>query len=278
MERQLMTHLHKTLNLAWLKLALLSSATLLAPTSFAESAEDKGLRISQERKQQDTGWVNSEQNMQMILRNANGQESIREMRIKSLEVENDGDKGLTIFDKPHDVKGSAFLSFSHINKADDQWLYLPALKRVKRISSRNKSGPFMGSEFAYEDLSSFELEKYSFTYLRDEPCPNQAELSCYVVQSIPKDKFSGYTRQVAWLDKQEYRVFKVDFYDKKKSLLKTMTSTDYKLYKDKFWRAHSSTMINHQTQKSTHLKTSNINFDIKLKKSDFNKNSLKRIR
>ncbi|HCM05717.1 MAG TPA: outer membrane lipoprotein-sorting protein, partial [Oceanospirillales bacterium] len=124
------------------------------------SAEQQGLAIAKERKARDLGWGDSTSSVIMTLRNAQGEESIREMRMKSLEVANDGDKGLTIFDTPKDVKGTAFLNFSHIEKSDDQWLYLPALKRVKRISSRNKSGPFMGSEFAYEDLSSFEIEKY----------------------------------------------------------------------------------------------------------------------
>ncbi len=82
--------------------------------------------------------------MLMVLRNKQGEESVREIRIKNLEMENDGDKSLTVFDKPRDVKGTAFLSFSHPVGADDQWLYLPALKRVKRIASRNKSGPLWG--------------------------------------------------------------------------------------------------------------------------------------
>ena len=117
-----------------------------------------------------------------------------------------------MFDKPRDVKGTAFLSFSHAVGADDQWLYLPALKRVKRIASRNKSGPFMGSEFAYEDLSSFEVEKYTYKFLRDETCEGG---TCYVVEQYPVDKNSGYTRRVVWLDHNEYRVWKIDFYDRK---------------------------------------------------------------
>jgi hypothetical protein len=211
----------------------------------------------------------------MTLRNAQGEESIREMRMKSLEIADDGDKGLTIFDKPKDVKGTAFLNFSHIEKSDDQWLYLPALKRVKRISSRNKSGPFMGSEFAYEDLSSFEIEKYKFKFLAEETING---VDCYKVEQIPTDKNSGYTRQVAWLDKEHFRGQKVDFYDRKKSLLKTLTFSDYKLYLDKYWRPMQMDMINHQTKKSTELNTASLAFKTGLKDSDFNKSTLKRAR
>ena len=74
-------------------------------------------------------------------------ESKRELEIRTLEVKDDGDKSLTVFHTPRDVRGTALLTFSHGVDPDDQWLYLPALRRVKRIASNNQSGPFMGSEF-----------------------------------------------------------------------------------------------------------------------------------
>lgn len=162
---------------------------LTAGSAFSAFADaDKGLEIAKERKARDEGWGDSVATMQMLLKNAQGESSTRLMRLKSLEVKDDGDKGLTIFDEPRDVKGTAFLNHSHTVKSDDQWLYLPALKRVKRISSRNKSGPFMGSEFAYEDLSSFELEKYTFNYLKDDIVNGQ---EVFVMEQIPTDKNSG---------------------------------------------------------------------------------------
>ena len=132
--------------------------------------------------------------MQMILKNRHGQASERIIRMKSLEVQDDGDKSLSIFDDPKDVKGTAFLNYIHKTDDDDQWLYLPALKRVKRISSRNKAGSFMGSEFACEDFSSQEVEKYTYKWIRDE-IYNDSD--CYVVEFYPVDqKNSGYTRIV----------------------------------------------------------------------------------
>jgi len=136
----------------------------------AQTAEQRGLEIAVEADRRDTGFHDSQAAMRMILRNKRGDESTREIRVRTLEQLDDGDKSLTIFDKPADVRGTNFLTFTHKTGPDDQWLYLPALKRVKRISSRNKSGPFMGSEFAYEDLSSQEIEKYTYKYLRDEAC------------------------------------------------------------------------------------------------------------
>lgn len=241
----------------------------------AETPEEKGLAIARKAKQLDIGWSDMQAEMKMILRNSQGEESLREIRTKSLEVENDGDKGLNVFDQPRDVKGTAFLSFSHPVGADDQWLYLPALKRVKRIASRNKSGPFMGSEFAYEDLTSFEIEKFTYKYLRDEAC---GDWQCFVVEQYPVDKFSGYTRRVVWVDMDEYRAYKIDFYDRKNALLKTQTFQDYQQYLDKYWRPDLITMVNHQTGKSTDLHWSNYRFKTGLSDADFNKNTLKRAR
>jgi len=252
------------------------SLMAVSNTSFALSAEEqKGLEISLESKNRDLGWQDSTADMLMLLRNKQGQESIREIKMKSLEVKNDGDKSLTIFNKPRDVKGTAFLSFSHPVDADDQWLFLPALKRVKRISSRNKSGPFMGSEFAFEDLSSFEVEKYSYKYIGVEELNG---VTNFKVEQYPVDENSGYTRRIVWIDTKEYLVHKIDFYDRKDSLLKTLTFTGYKQYLSKHWRADNQEMINHQNGKSTELKWSNYAFKTGLKDSDFNRNSLKRAR
>ena len=154
-----------------MKAAITSMLLVAAMTPFstsAETAEEKGMAIAVEADKRDTGFGDQTANMVMELRNAQGDVSKRDIRIKTLEVIGDGDKSLSIFDKPADVKGTAFLTYSHAIKPDEQWLYLPALKRVKRINSKNKSGPFMGSEFAYEDLASQEIEKYTYKYIRDE--------------------------------------------------------------------------------------------------------------
>ncbi|WP_240478358.1 outer membrane lipoprotein-sorting protein [Photobacterium aquae] len=236
---------------------------------------DQGLAIAKERKARDIGWGDSISELSMLLKNAQGETSDRKLRIKSLEVDGDGDKGLTVFDEPRDVKGTAFLNYSHTHKADDQWLYMPALKRVKRISSRNKSGPFMGSEFAYEDLSSFELEKYTFNYLGDETVAGE---SSYLIEQIPTDQYSGYTRQLVWLDKAHYRPLKMEFYDRRKALLKTLIFSQYQQYLGKYWRAHKMTMVNHQTGKETVLSTHQLMFKTGLTDRDFSQQSLKRSR
>ncbi len=245
---------------------------LVTMTAAAETPEEKGLRIAQEADAYDTGFTDFTADMLMTLRNKKGDESIREIRVRTLEVEGDGDKSLSIFDRPRDVKGTAMLTYTHGLKPDDQWLYLPALKRVKRINSRNKSGPFMGSEFAYEDLGSQEIEKYTYKFLRDEAC---GDLQCYVIEQYPAYKYSGYTRRVVWVDKEFYRPMKVVFYDRKNELLKTLTNSGYQQYLDHYWRADKMDMENHQTGKSTTLSWSNYQFKTGLTDRDFIKSKLK---
>jgi outer membrane lipoprotein-sorting protein len=246
---------------------------LLPPAAQAETAEEQGLAIATEADRRDKGFGDSSATLKMILRNKQGDESTREVRVRTLEIEGDGDKSLSVFDSPPDVKGTAFLTFSHVTGPDDQWLYLPALKRVKRISSKNKSGPFMGSEFAYEDISSDEVEKYTYKYLRDESC---GELDCFVIERYPLDENSGYTRQQVMIDKAEYRPQKIDYYDRKNAHLKTLTFHEYRQYLDKYWRAMRYEMVNHQTGKSTTLLWQEYLFRTGLTDRDFDQNSLKR--
>jgi outer membrane lipoprotein-sorting protein len=246
---------------------------LITLSSFllAQTPEEKGLEIAKEMSKRDDGFSDIKVNLIMTLRNQHGSESVRYMRSKTLEGKEDGDKSIIVFDKPADVKGTATLTYTHKVGSDDQWLYLPAIKRVKRISSNNKSGPFMGSEFAYEDLSSQEVEKYTYKYLKDEG-------KNFVMERYPVDTKSGYTKQVVWVDKSEYRIEKTDFYDRKNTLLKTLTFSNYKKYLEKYWRAGVFKMVNHQSEKSTILNFSDYTFKTGLREKDFSKNSLKRVR
>lgn len=250
--------------------------SLLAPLqALAQTPEERGLEIAEESDRRANGFDDFKAEMEMILKNAQGDESRREVRVWGLEVEGDGDKGLSIFDEPADVKGTAMLTYSHKVEPDDQWLYLPALKRVKRIASRNKSGPYMGSEFAYEDIGSQEVEKYTYKYLRDEACGN---LECFVVERYPVDEYSGYTRQVTWIDKDEYRPQKTVYYDRKNALLKTLTFIGYKKYLENHWRPSEMFMENHQTGKTTRIVWKNYRFRTGLTENDFEVNDLRRMR
>lgn len=262
-----------------LKIALLSGfvGPLFALPAMADVNVEKGNTIAAEWDRRDEGFEDSNATLKMVLENRHGDKSTRELRIKTLEIpdKSEGDKSLTVFKKPRDIKGTAFLSFAHIQDPDDQWLYLPALKRVKRISSKNKSGPFVGSEFSYEDMSAQELAKYTYKWLKDEPC---GDLTCFVLEQRPTYENSGYTKMIVWYDQTEYRRQKIDFYDRKDSLLKSLDFSEYQLYLDKYWRAHHMRMVNHQTGKKTQLTFADYTFKTGLKDRDFTKNKLKKVK
>lgn len=266
-------------------LAVLASAFIASP-NFANASitevrgetenEKLGFEVAARADRSDRGFGDSEVELEMVLRNAAGKESRRTLKIATLEVEDEdvGDKSLVVFDNPNDIKGTALLSHANILDPDDQWLFLPALKRVKRISSANKSGPFVGSEFAFEDFTALELNKYDYTWLREEDADGA---TTDVIERRPRYDNSGYTRQVSWVDRDIYQVRKVEFYDRRGDLLKTLTLSDYREY-DGVWRSHTFEMVNHQTGKSTSLLYGDYTFGVGFEDSDFVKGRLTRLR
>ena len=252
-------------------------AVSLALPVFATTPEQQGFDIAARSDRSDRGFGDSQVELQMILRNAAGQESTRQLAITTLEIPDEdlGDKSLVVFSTPRDIDGTALLSYAQILTPDDQWLYLPALKRVKRVSSANKSGPFVGSEFAFEDFTSLELNKFDYRYVGTAPC---GDLTCDVVERLPRYENSGYTRQVAKIDQDVFQIREVVFYDRRGDLLKTLTMDDYRDYGDGLWRAHTLNMVNHQTGKSTDLVYGEYAFNTGLGDSDFVKGRLSRLR
>ncbi|MEO1201976.1 MAG: outer membrane lipoprotein-sorting protein [Pseudomonadota bacterium] len=251
-------------------------AALLAIGTTAFAADDKAFEIAARSDRTDLGFGDSDVELKMVLRNAAGQETTRELRIATLEKpdESVGDKSLVVFDTPRDIEGTALLSHAKILDPDDQWLYLPALKRVKRISSSNKSGPFVGSEFAFEDFTAIELNKFDYTWTGEEAC---GDLTCDVLERTPRYENSGYTKQVSWVDQTDYQLRRVEFYDRRGDLLKVLELDDYRNY-DGIWRAHKLSMSNVQTNKSTDLLYDEYSFKTGLAENDFVKGRLARLR
>ena len=217
------------------------------------------------------GFKDSSSDMFMTLINANNQKRERKMKMIILENQN-GNKSLMTFISPKDVRGTKFLNYEHIGKDDDQWLYLPALKRVKRIASKNKSGSFMGSEFSYEDLSSFSVAKYFFS--GEAKVSKLNGIKVYIGERKPISKNSGYTKQISWVDAQTFLIKKVEYYDRKQELLKTATFDNYKKISG-VWRVGKMSMINHQNDKKTTLIWKNETIKNGLKAKNFHKRVLK---
>ncbi len=218
------------------------------------------------------GFISSKSDMTMILINANNQKTVRKMKSVVLEGKN-GDKSLMEFLTPADVKGTKMLTHEHIDSDDDQWLYLPALKRAKRIASSNKSGSFMGSEFSYEDTANSSWEKFTYDKTLEDVVLDSVK--CYKGTRYPTDENSGYTKQITWIDKTTYLVKKIEYFDRKSELLKTAIFTDWKKI-DGVYLMGRIHMTNHQNKKQTILKWTNRQIKVALQDKDFTKRKLKR--
>lgn len=248
---------------------------LLTTTFFVffslHAGADKGFDIMKKANDFNDGFLGESSQMKMVLINAHGDKVERKMQSKVKETTSDGDKSIITFLWPADVKGTKMLTWTHKKGSDDQWLYLPALKRVKRINSRNKTGSFMGSEFSYEDLGSQEVEKYNYKYLKDEQI-NGRKVS--TVQRISTDKNSGYSREVVYMDQEYQNPLKIEYFDRKNELLKVAIFSDYTKH-GKYWRAHKIEMDNKQTKKRSVLTWKDRKLNQKYSDADFNQNRLK---
>lgn len=241
--------------------------TLLVTLSFGMSNQEVADKVDHQMH----GFKDSQALMKMILINSNHEQSIRTMRIKILEKKG-GDKSLIEFLTPNDVKGTKFLSYEHIDKDDDQWLYIPSLKRVKRIASRNKSGSFMASEFSYEDLSAFNMHKYRY-----QGSAKEGELDgkkVLIMQRVPKLKSSGYSKIVSYVDQENFLLLKSEYFDKKGKLLKVSKTSDY-IKIEGLWRVGKIEMKNVQKDKETILIWSKQKIKTGLSDKDFHRRVLK---
>jgi outer membrane lipoprotein-sorting protein len=247
----------------------------LSTSADDDLAARKGLEIATESKLRDTGYEDFVTTVTMTLKNKQGQSSTRKMTVKTLEELDKGEKALILFTSPADSRGTALLSYSFKEEADKQWIYLPSIKRVKRIASGNKTGSFVGSEFSYADISPQQLEKYTYKFLKEEKYQG---MDCFVFERFPKEEKNGYSKQVIWMDKEHYRPWKAECYDRKDKLLKTLTTNNFNRYKDRFWRPTMCYMENHQTGKSTTIEFHSYKFQTGLQTKDFDRSVLKRLK
>ena len=254
-------------------IAIMATAlAVMLPAGSARASNEKGLAIATEVDNRDKGWDDVTVEGEMVLKNKAGNESVRKFRSTILEAASasEGDRSIITFSQPRDVRGTALLTHSKIEPEDDsQWIFLPAVKRVKRISSSNRTGKFVSSEFSYEDLGSEEVADNDHIWIEDAACAHESSLTCAAVESRPKNKKSGYSRRVSFIDLDEYRVHRIDFYNRRGDLEKTLNFEDYRQYEGQFWRAHVMVMKNHQTGKSTKLSWGEYSFRQGLTDRDF---------
>lgn len=191
----------------------------------------------------------------MTLTNKNGETRVRIIQ-QYIKTDATSEKKIMFFMSPADVKNTSFMNWSYDddNKADDQWIYLPALKKVKRISSDSKSDYFMGSDFTYDDLGDRKLSADNHKLLREETKNNKA---CYVVESKSKDEDYIYSKTITWVDKSTFVGVQKEFYDEDGELLKTLMINKVEKIAG-FYVITNSEMINVQKNHSTTIVLSNV--------------------
>ena len=206
----------------------------------------------------------------MILTNKKGKSRSNAMMSKSV----DGNKKQIIwFLEPKDDKGVAFLKIEHDNKDDEMRMWLPAFKKVRRISSKKKGDAFMGSDLSYEDLSSRELDENQYNRLDDGTVNGK---DCYVLEILPKAQAkSAYTKHISWIDKLTLMGVKEESYDKRGKLKK---KKEYEFQNMKGYHVMKRVYVEDvQKNHSTEVTFSEIEVDSGIRENLFQEKNLKRL-
>jgi len=207
-----------------------------------------------------------------LLVDADGTKRERQLRTRTKKV-NGLNRIVTTFLSPPDVRGVKFLVIEKKNEDDDQLHYLPALKRVRRITSSSKSDSFMGSTFSYADPQSHDPEKGNHERLKDMVLAGQ---DCYVVKTIPKNPADyEYSRLVYWVRKDNFMPVRGEFYDKDGKLLKVLEVLKLEKKPDGTWMTTLTKMSNVQKRNVTVLEIMNYQVDVAIEDFYFTERFLK---
>ena len=211
--------------------------------------------------------------IQMDLVDDKGSVSTRRLQILSMQDNNGQNRTIAVFMSPANIKNTRFLTIENSGRSDDQWIYLPSLKKMKRIAASDNDSSFMGSDFTYGDMSDMQADKDSHTLLREEIYDGR---DCYVVESIPLDPESASrSKLISWIDKERFVPIKVEFYDKRsKALDRTAISENITLI-DGIWTPLDVTMTTHRTGHKTVLSIKQVKYNIPLNPGYFSTNFLK---
>ncbi len=249
---------------------------ILLVMAFAVSAfaQDKitGLQVIEKVYNRSTG-DDMEANLTMTLINSRGEKRVREIK-QFIRDFGKVEKKIMFFIKPADVRNTSFMNWSYDDAAkdDDQWIYLPALKKVKRISSDSKSDYFMGSDFTYDDLGDRKPGDDNHKILREEKLSGE---DCYVVESTPKNEEYMYSKTVTWVIKDKWIGLKKEFYDEDGDFLKTLHIEKYDKIKG-FWTILKTKMDNKQKNHQTVMELTNVKINTGIPTNKFTERMMKR--
>lgn len=231
------------------------------PTWTPDNAEAYGLQIALHADAVASGWVDEVMKGTMTLYDADG-DSVRRTFSRMVleepkEAPGSGDKLIIKFLSPAEIKGVSALTHENVGGSDDNWLYLPANKRVRRISGANNTASFQGTEFTYEDLANLDPREFDWRFYEETTLKREGEAEAtpvFKLEAKPTYSDTGYARLVVYYHTETFRQERVEYYDLAGKHLKTRNSSEWRHTHDRFWRQFMIDMTNHQTGKRTTLK------------------------
>lgn len=255
--------------------ALISASAVTTVATALPSGDE----IAQNINARNDG-ISLSRSMSMELIDRRGKKRVRETRAFRKYF---GDEKRTVIHylSPKNVKKTAFLTFDYpaINKDDDQWLYLPAMRKVRRISASDRGDYFLGTDFTYEDIkkeNKVSIEDYKRTTLREEDVDGHHS---YVIESVPVNEEVaeelGYGKVVQWVDSKIWITRKSEFFDVRGESLKTIYTRDIRQVQD-IWTAHRLEVDNHKTGHKTVFVFADVIYDTGVRDDFFTQRALRR--
>ncbi|MCE2870788.1 MAG: outer membrane lipoprotein-sorting protein [Oxalobacteraceae bacterium] len=212
------------LRIAGLRAGLIAALTLPAAAWALTAVEimDKNFVVGK--------YADSTSDTTMTLTNKSGQQRVRKtFGTSKLDANGIDNKRMTRFLEPTDVKGTVSLLVEHSDKDDDIWIYLPSVKKVRRLISSNKKDSFVGTDFSYGDVIGHKVKEWNHTLVKEEDIDGK---TCYVIESTPKDATvktnTGYSKRVGWIQKDNFVTVKAIAYDEAGELLKEAKYSHWK--------------------------------------------------
>ena len=255
------------------KIAILSMGLLLPMFAFGEGLT--GYDIASRSYNMDTGKT-AYYTATLTIQTKSGAKRERDISLRHKQY--DGvKKSLITFAAPKEVAGVAYLSFEYDSrKADakeaDNWLYMPAMKNVRRINVSSRQDDFMGSDFTYEDIGDRGLNKDTFTLLGEEKVEG---FDCWKVDCVSKDKGEKTPRRILWFRKDNYIPQKAELFDQRGEVQRELVCSDIRQV-DGIWTIHKMVMTNIQTGHSSTLEMKSVKYNIDLADSLFTVSSIER--
>lgn len=246
-------------------LAIIATAMAYQPSNAQLTGQQ-----AMEKVYNNPSGVDTQGSLTMTLTNNRGEQRVRTLK---QFIKDDGkmEKKIMFFVTPADVKNTSFMNWSYTDgRSDDQWIYLPALKRTKRISSDGKSDYFMGSDFTYDDLGDRHPNQDNHKLLREEKVDGK---DCYVVESTPKEGDYMYSKTITWVMKENFLGLKREFYDDRDKLLKVLTIKKFDKV-DGFWTILETEMHNVQKNHRTNMKFTDVQKNKGIPDSRFTERSM----